>query len=695
MATNHSTDSQESDFFKVQAEAILLNSPSLARGGNEKWDKQLASRTEVLHDLDEECMEIEGIVRFSEDESPDSSVVSERFANLSEEEEESSAVSETILLNSPSLARGGNEKWDGHLANSAEVLDDLEDQYMEQIEGFVSFSEEEEESAAVSETILLNSPSLARGGNEHLASSAEVLYDLDDESMEIERCVGFSEDEEDQSVVSERLVNLSEEEEESAAVSETIANLSQLQDNQQKCVHLVTWSRANANLLGEGGNPRQLFGELLERLFQQQIDSRNSQTNIEYWACAQESHRGGGYHFHCAIKFTKRIRWLNVSEELQEQGIYAHFQSFQTKYKDAWSYITKEDRTVYKSANHPALIAIPPRNMRPSPTVHSSSQQLDTDHLQSSQQIPVSSQNQTVEKTVRLTNIQVSQIILDNNIHDDLHFLSVCKETKDAGQPGLTNWICNRTPAQRKTLIQTTWDCEGASQLMASRNMTRIQKLEACLNQDHAATEERECNGTWLRSAIDILRRNNISLELWQRKIFNALKDGRKKENNIFLLGQRNCGKTFLLKPLKLIFSTFSSPAQGAFNWVDAPEKEVVLLNDFRYPAIEKSDKVLPWQELLNLLEGETVQIATPKSFYAANKEWTALQPIFGSGYKKITHIKGGEENVMETEMMHKRIFYIQLTQPIPDELVDYDIVTCPRCFAQLILNGPDIEELS
>ena len=302
-----------------------------------------------------------------------------------------------------------------------------------------------------------------------------------------------------------------------------------------------------------------------------------------------------------------------------------------------------------------------------------------------------SSQEKKTEKTVRLTNIQVSQIILDNDIRDDLHFLSVCKETKDAGQPGLTNWICNRTPSQRKNLIQTTWDCEKASDELANRNRTRIEKLEACLDQDHAATEERQCNGTWLRSALDILERNRIPLELWQRKIYDALKYGRKKMNNVFLLGQRNCGKTFLLKPLKLIYQTFSSPAQGAFNWVDAPEKEVLLLNDFRYPAIDKgADNVFPWQELLNLLEGETVQVATPKSFHPSNKVWTQCQPIFGSGHKRITYIKHGEENTTETEMMHARIYYFHLRQPIPDESIDYDIVTCARCFAQLILNRPE-----
>ena len=35
---------------------------------------------------------------------------------------------------------------------------------------------------------------------------------------------------------------------------------------------------------------------------------------------------------------------------------------------------------------------------------------------------------------------------------------------------------------------------------------------------------------------------------------------------------------------------------------------------------------------------------------------------------------------------MDKRCLYIQFTHQIPDDKINYNIVSCPRCFAELIL---------
>jgi hypothetical protein len=157
-------------------------------------------------------------------------------------------------------------------------------------------------------------------------------------------------------------------------------------------------------------------------------------------------------------------------------------------------------------------------------------------------------------------------------------------------------------------------------------------------------------------------------------------------------VGERNCGKSFLLCPLTLIFNTFCNPASGSFNWVGAHEKEVILLNDFRYPPIDKgADQVIRWQDLLNLCDVDKLSIPAPKSFYPENIEWTARQPILGNGPREIKFIRHGLEDRSETRMMEARMQYIYLSESIPDDQVDTSIVCCPRCFVHLVLNGQDM----
>ena len=88
--------------------------------------------------------------------------------------------------------------------------------------------------------------------------------------------------------------------------------------------------------------------------------------------------------------------------------------------------------------------------------------------------------------------------------------------------------------------------------------------------------------------------------------------NGRGKGRNVMIIGPANCGKTFILKPLCDIFNAFVNPASGTFSWVGVEEAEIIFLNDFRW-----SERIIPLQDLLRLLEGDTIHIATPKTHFA------------------------------------------------------------------------------
>ena len=158
------------------------------------------------------------------------------------------------------------------------------------------------------------------------------------------------------------------------------------------------------------------------------------------------------------------------------------------------------------------------------------------------------------------------------------------------------------------------------------------------------------------------------------------LEKGRGKCRNILIKGPANCGKTFILNPLNCIFRTFTNPATTTFAWVGAQNCEVFFLNDFRW-----SEKVIPWHDLLLLLEGQTVHLPAPKSHFAQDIEFVHDAPIFCTGKEELVHIRGGILDVGETEMMRVRWKVFAFHAQIPEE-EQVEISSCARCFAELIL---------
>ena len=64
------------------------------------------------------------------------------------------------------------------------------------------------------------------------------------------------------------------------------------------------------------------------------------------------------------------------------------------------------------------------------------------------------------------------------------------------------------------------------------------------------------------------------------------------------------------------------TPSQGIYNWVNAPNKEIIFVNYMRYED-DGEKNVMRWNMFLNLLEGITVNISRPKNFYSQDFEWS------------------------------------------------------------------------
>ena len=92
--------------------------------------------------------------------------------------------------------------------------------------------------------------------------------------------------------------------------------------------------------------------------------------------------------------------------------------------------------------------------------------------------------------------------------------------------------------------------------------------------------------GKWLSCAREVLRRNGIDEHYFTQSVYELLEKGRGKFHNIMIVGVANCGKTFILNPLNVIYNTFSNPASTSFAWVGAEKAEIIFLSDFRWSLL-------------------------------------------------------------------------------------------------------------
>ena len=91
--------------------------------------------------------------------------------------------------------------------------------------------------------------------------------------------------------------------------------------------------------------------------------------------------------------------------------------------------------------------------------------------------------------------------------------------------------------------------------------------------------------------------------------VYTALAKGRGKYRNTFIHGDTNCGKSFILSPLKVIYKTFFNSATRSFAWLGAEDAEIIFLKDFHWHL-----KIIALADFLQALEGDTVHLPALKS---------------------------------------------------------------------------------
>ena len=465
-------------------------------------------------------------------------------------------------------------------------------------------------------------------------------------------------------------------ESESEAESESEDVLEPLRSRDLRYVFLVTYSQADEQKIPT----RRAFADTVVESF----TSTSSELQVIQWCCCQETHKNGGLHYHLALKVNKYQRWMNSKRYLQDRyGINVHYSARHHNYFSAWKYVTKSDKDYIESQDHPDLNDYPgprtdaaSRARRRVRAYNSSNRASQLDEADTLDEEAESETSRPPKKKKRLTPFEVSEIIQSRTIKTVTELQALAQEQRDEGKTNLAEFLLSRSPRFVADLLKTSWDMYSAKETLARANKTRMELIEDVLQTDCTCSHP----SVWRLAAEEVLINNEVDIHDFGEAVVDLLKNGRAKFKNILIVGPANCAKTFLLDPLTKIFKTFSNPASNSrFAWVGVEDAECIFLNDFRWNA-----EMIPWHDLLLLLEGQEVHLPAPKTHFAQDIHFNRDTPIFATSKDRLIYVKNGQVDVRETEMMNVRwkifTFYAQIAQSQQRQ-----IPPCQRCFAELI----------
>ena len=316
---------------------------------------------------------------------------------------------------------------------------------------------------------------------------------------------------------------------------------SSISSRKMRRTYLVTYSQADRSKFAT----RESFGDAVATAF----NSGSGKVSADYWACSLEEHENGGEHYHVSVKLTGPQRWIAVKRRLHEKhGVTVNFSESHDSYYTAYKYICKSDTDVFHSANHPDLKEIgTPKTKK---CIKAYRKKCKNNTTSTSTTASTNDNITTKTKPQRLSNLEVSEFMLENVIKTYTELFAKADEQKKAGKKDLANFVLARSSKALNDLLSNTWKMEAASSKISRRSIPRIDIIRQCETQDCVDG----CDGLWFRCATEVLRRNRVHPIIFAEAMRELLVKVRGKYRNIIIVGPANCAKTFLLKPLQSMF---------------------------------------------------------------------------------------------------------------------------------------------
>ena len=454
---------------------------------------------------------------------------------------------------------------------------------------------------------------------------------------------------------------------------------------EQKRVYLITYSQADLTIVGSC----ERFAEIICTAVEPAATIGRSVEKItEQYAVCSENHADGNLHYHMAIKLRRPKKWYSIKNAVYRvNGISLHFSVHHVGYIAAYRYVRKDKpkSSVLHSPNHPNLDIIGPLRTRNAMIANRSraearrSQDSVCEDEERSQPVEDSAADTPPRKVKKLNNTDVGEFLVANNLRTEVELMSEAQRRYENGERDLYDFILRKNPKALSDLILTTWQIQSAPVELERRQSSRmdiiVRTAGACLTEG--------CDGQWLVAAREVLQRNEINSYVFADALRTAFRCGREKFVNIFLYGNTNMGKSFLLTPLEHLFKAFVNPANGRYAWVGLDTCDVAFLNDFRYSA-----EMISWSDFLLLLEGATVHLPRPRNMFSTDLciHHTNKIPFFATSSEPLVK-SNRQADEKENDMMNSRWKFFAFTKKIPEDQMR-KINPCVNCFSNLVLLG-------
>lgn len=423
---------------------------------------------------------------------------------------------------------------------------------------------------------------------------------------------------------------------------------------------------------------------------------------VDYYVCGMEPHQSGAPHYHLAIRLSRSARWFYAKKSIQEQyGVVLNFSEPPGGgyYSRAFAYVTKQDENAKKGG---VLMQHPPvEKLQTQATCGAAKANAVYREKRKAANAQTKDNNKGTkkkEKTKRLGKYDVVMVIRKNKLKTDNELLAFSERRVDAGNDDLARYLTQLGERTRQELLKDAWKMASSIEQVAEAKKSRLELLR------EFAGDENKCvchGGVWLVLALDLLDKNNIPMQEFAERMYRAMVVGRQKHVNVMLIGPSNCGKTFLMEPLNIVFGSkvFNTPASSMFGWRGLEECDIIYLNDFRWvnPITNPKVGIIVWDAFLRLLEGANCSLPAPMNTCAKHIELTPQNdmPIFCTGLDEIRYFENNtqepqtQKHVLENEMMQERWInpVFRLNHRFDQE---HKVLCepCGHCFAQLVLKG-------
>ena len=161
----------------------------------------------------------------------------------------------------------------------------------------------------------------------------------------------------------------------------------------------------------------------------------------------------------------------------------------------------------------------------------------------------------------------MSDFMTKNNIRKESELMQPALQRSENSGKDLQDFILNKSLKTLSDLTATTWKMQAAPEIIArEHSIIRNHAVGKCAD---------NCQAEWLKYAKGILQNNKTNVFFFACALRNVFLKGRQKNTNILIAGTTNCGRSFLLNPIELMFKTFVYFATGRYAWVGLDKCEV------------------------------------------------------------------------------------------------------------------------